>query len=124
MCGRKGCTTCHQGGENLPPCTKRSLVYESICVRCHPTASTKGDGGGNHDHPSVYVGETSKSIAERSAQHWRDYRDKKEDSHIYKHHQVHHGGEGEPHFFFRVVKYHLSDWGGHQDKKEGGHGAQ
>ena len=108
MCGRETCTTCNQGGENLPPCTKRSLVYESWCLLCNPTINTKGEPGGHQDHPSVYVGETSKSIAERSEQHWRDYRDKKDDSHILKHHQRHHNGEGEPRFFFRVVKYHSS----------------
>ena len=110
MCGREACTTCNQGGEKLPPCTKRSLVYESVCRLCNPTISTKEEAGRyqDQDKPSVYVGETSKSIAERSADHLRDYRDKKEDSHILKHHQLHHGGEGEPSFFFRVVKYHSS----------------
>ena len=38
-CGRGTCVTCTQGGEKLPPCTKRSLVYENICVRCNPTAN-------------------------------------------------------------------------------------
>ena len=29
-----------------------------------------------------------------------------EDSHIFKHHQIHHGGEGDPQFHMKVVKFH------------------
>ena len=37
-CGRKECVTCEQGGEQIPPCSKRNVVYENICVKCNPTA--------------------------------------------------------------------------------------
>ena len=52
------------------------------------------------------MGETSKSIAERSLQHWKDFKDKKEDSNIFKHQQLHHGGDESPQFHMRVVKYY------------------
>ena len=35
-CGRQGCVTCEQGGDKLPPCTKRSILYESTCLDCNP----------------------------------------------------------------------------------------
>ena len=55
--------------------------------------------------PSIYVGETSKSLYERSKQHWSDYRAGQEDSHILKHQTLHHGGDGSPKFHFRPVQF-------------------
>ena len=42
-CGRESCITCHQGGEQRIPCTKKSLVYENVCVSCNPGARSKED---------------------------------------------------------------------------------
>ena len=42
-CGREDCVTCHQGLEDLPPCTRSSVVYENICAVCNPGARTKGE---------------------------------------------------------------------------------
>ena len=55
--------------------------------------------------PSIYVGETSRSLAERGKDHWRGYKEKAENSHIWKHHLLHHGGLGEPSFHLRAVTY-------------------
>ena len=55
------------------------------------------------DIPSIYVGESAKSVYERAGEHWRGFREKREDSHILKHHLLHHGGDGEPSFHMRVV---------------------
>ena len=41
-CGREDCTTCEQGLEELPTCTKMNLLYENICTRCNPGAKGKG----------------------------------------------------------------------------------
>ena len=30
-CGRSACVTCEQGAEELPSCTRSSVVYEKIC---------------------------------------------------------------------------------------------
>ena len=46
--------------------------------------------------PSIYVGESSRSIFERAGEHWRVYKKRSPDSHIWKHHLIHHRGEGEP----------------------------
>ena len=108
-CVRSDCVTCNQGGEELPDCFRRNLVYESICVKCNPGARNPGPlREPNQDLPSIYVGETSRSIAERSREHWDDFKSMKTDSHIMKHHWTHHQGEGEPEFHFKVVKHFKS----------------
>ena len=105
-CGRETCVTCQQGGENLPQCTKRNLVYENVCLRCHPEAGEgKEPKAGLTTVPAIYTGETCRSLAERGAEHWSAYRAGSEGSHILKHHMVHHGGQGEPKFHLRPVKY-------------------
>ena len=100
--GRGDCVTCTQEGrgEKLPPCNKRSVQFENICTLCNPGV---GDGKEKEfsppDHPpSIYVGETSRTLYERSKEHWRAFRNQQEDSHIHKHHQLNHGGAGEPSF--------------------------
>ena len=42
MCGRELCITCNQGGEDIPACTRSSVVYENICTQCNPSAMAKG----------------------------------------------------------------------------------
>ena len=44
-------------------------------------------------------------MAERSAEHWADFRSKKEDSHILKHWLLHHHGEGEPELRIKVIRF-------------------
>ena len=76
-CTRAECVTCNQGSEDMPACTKRGLVYESICLSCNPGALQKGelkiDGNNTTPHPSIYVGETCRSIQERAAEHQEAY---------------------------------------------------
>ena len=68
-CGRDDCTTCTQDsrGDELLPCTKRSVLYENICLVCNP-----GYGGEEKkkltpptDIPSIYVEESARSLYER-----------------------------------------------------------
>ena len=107
-CGKRDCTTCTQEsrGEILPPCSKRSVVYENICIICNPgvVEGEKMKKFTPPAHPpSIYVGETSRSLYERGKEHWRAFVNKQEDSHINKHHIIHHQGVGEPKFHLRPV---------------------
>ena len=62
--------TCNQEGVERPPCTLSSVVYESMCKKCNPK---KGDlETQESEEPSLYVGETSRSIQERAQEHWGD----------------------------------------------------
>ena len=61
QCGRVDCTTCSQDREKLPDCTKRNLVYESRCAVCNKE-EPKGELLDRREEPSIYVGETNRSI--------------------------------------------------------------
>ena len=106
QCGRQECVTCNQPGEELPNCTKSSVVYESICIACNPNATKKGElMEVKEGAPSIYVGETSRSIQERALEHLGAARRKDTDSHINKHQVLEHNGE-QGNFMFKIVSMH------------------
>ena len=108
-CGRDRCVTCNQGAETLAPCMRKSLVYENICADCNEGAGGKEEvTGSNPDIPSIYVGETSRTIFERANEHWGAAKGSKAaraKSHIAKHQELVHEGR-EPNFMMRTVKFH------------------
>ena len=108
-CSREGCIPCAQPGEKKQDCRKRNIVYESKCVLCNPEGGKYQKDGKDledkRDNPSIYVGESGRSLYERSKEHWADFEAKAEDSHILKHWVTHHGGQGKPDFKLEVVKY-------------------
>ena len=61
----------------------------------------------NIDVPSIYVGESSRSIKERGGDHWAAYKNKSQESHILKHQINHHPGK-EPKFILRISSFHKS----------------
>ena len=107
-CGRRTCRTCAQDDEKKEPCTLKNIIYESECAKCNPPGARKEqDKKGleeRRDVPSLYVGETARSVHERALEHWRDAENLKEESHMQEHQQASHGGEQPPAFKFRVVK--------------------
>ena len=77
-CGRPDCTTCEQGAEIMSPCTQASVVYENICETCNPGAGGKKELKEiRSDIPTMYVGETSRSLYERSKEQWSTWRSRK-----------------------------------------------
>ena len=109
-CGRGDCIPCTQDsrGEKLPPCRKRNILYENICLKCNPEAGSEDkrkEWIPPAHPPSIYVGESARSLYERGKEHWANYRAGLENSHILKHHLLHHGGQGEPAFHLRPVMY-------------------
>ena len=105
-CGREECITCNQEGEELPECTRRSIVYESICTSCNPGATKKGElEEVMRGAPSLYVGESSRSIQERAGEHWGAARRGEDESHMVRHQrQVHQGAP--PQFYIKVISSH------------------
>ena len=76
-CGRMECLTCRQEEEQKLDCRKRSLIYENICEICNPREEKKKNNSwedlrDRRATPSIYVGETSRSICERSKNHWKE----------------------------------------------------
>ena len=108
-CGREDCVPCEQGAEKLQPCFKASVVYENVCQTCNPGAEPGKDQVEiRSDIPTIYVGETSRSLHERMREHWGANEKKKDNSHMFRHHLNEHGGGEEPKFMARIVQYHKS----------------
>ena len=85
-CGRQDCYPCKQGGDKQEDCFRRNVLYESRCNLCNPGGETGlATLKESRANPSIYVGETSRSLKERSLEHHNDYLKKKEDSHMLKH---------------------------------------
>ena len=106
-CGRPECITCNQEAEEMPPCSTSSVVYENICHTCNPSALKKGELRSQEGElPSIYVGETSRTVQERGLEHWGAWRRREENGHIMKHQMLHHGGDMEPKFTLKVVGSH------------------
>ena len=97
QCGRDSeCRTCYQGAELLPNCTKQSVMYENVCATCIPGAGSKRpleERDIPTDKAAIYVGETSRSILERTREHWKGYMGAKKDNHMWKHQEMEHKGE-------------------------------
>ena len=90
----------------IPNCTQASLVYENVCGKCNPAAGEKKElREVRQDFPTLYVGETSRSIFERSREHWGALRSKSDKSHMWKHQEEYHGGEAAK-FYMRVVGFY------------------
>ena len=109
-CGRSKFTTCNQEGEPLPPCTKKSMVYDNICNLFNEGARGKEEviGGSNPIVPSIYIGESSRTIFERAWEHCgapRGSLSARSRSHMAKHQEMVLGGEP-PEFTMRVVRFH------------------
>ena len=104
ICGRSDCIPCDQGAEFVQQCTKKSVVYENICLECNPGADGKRELKElKTSVPTAYIGETSRSIKERTKEHWGAYSSKNKESHILKHQELQHGGAAPPRFIMRVV---------------------
>ena len=68
-------------------------MYETSCNICKREGLEK-----------VYVGESSRSGYKRGKEHVDDCMKKKDDSHMWKHMEIDHGGVEKPDFSFKVVK--------------------
>ena len=72
-CGRNDCEVCRRG--NFRDCKTCGCVYELACIECDRR----------------YRGTTSRSVYERIGEEIRAWRNKEEDSPLWKHAQLHHG---------------------------------
>ena len=60
------------------------------------------------DVPSLYVGELSRSLYERSRDNWKQWESRDKRSHIQKHMELAHKEDEKPDFVMRAVSYHKS----------------
>ena len=110
ICGRPKCPPCSQGEEVIEDCKATNVLYESLCKDCNPGKKTSKNSSLYDDRAeaSIYVGETSRSLFDRSSEHQRDYKSQKEDSHMIKHWITTHQGQEKPMFIQRVVNKYKS----------------
>ena len=106
-CGREDCVTCGQGDERRQDCRKRNIMYESSCNICNKEETGKGkkelerlrSGRG------VYVGESSRSLYERTKEHMADREARSEESHQVKHWLTDHQElMSPPTFKFKIIQ--------------------
>ena len=119
-CERMDCYTCHQGGsDRLEDCFRRNILYESRCVVCTEeqerkaeeeneragSSKSKAKKGVDYMEKGVYVGESSRSLYERTREHLADANSDAPDSHMNKHWKDCHAEMQErPNFRFKIVK--------------------
>ena len=109
MVARTVTHVCAQGEETIEDCKRQNIVYESLCKECNPNKAKQSDPlMDNRDFPSIYVGESSRTLHERSSEHFRDYRKNAEESHMIKHWSTHHKNSSKPPFIQRVVRSYKS----------------
>ena len=92
------------GGKDYHP-----VLKEIFCMRIYAPEARDGKKIKIKEglpFPSLYVGESSRSIQERGVEHWKAWKENSQGSHIMKHHVQHHGGEGAPAFHLRAVRYY------------------
>ena len=97
-CHRANCAVCeHHSGKGSSKCKRKSVVYSSQCLLCLKTGSKEG----------TYVGETGRTLFERSSEHLEDVVKKRAASHIFKHCAISHPEmDTQPCFKFQVLKSH------------------
>merc|ERR1711888_417561 len=81
------------------------MVYENVCRRCN-----RGAGGKKELQDvvegSIYVGESSRTLNERSREHQKDWESRKEKSHMAKHQGASHKEGEEPDFIIKPVRFY------------------
>ena len=126
-CGREGnkCIPCNRMDTKLQNCKARSIVYESSCEVCNPPRIEQGgsilEEDKHHLEPreageqsvadpslgrvGIYIGETSRSLAERCTEHFSDAASFSKKSHMVKHWMLTHGEmDTMPPFKIKILK--------------------
>ena len=94
-CGREGCHPCRSKEGS---CRKSNVTYKWNCMTCLSSRNKK----------VVYIGETSRSLWDRSQEHQEDLKRRSEKSVLYRHWQEAHKNEAEPEFTVEVIRSHRS----------------
>ena len=87
-CHRLNCNVCSNSKPGVPTrCQVKGVVYESTCLLCENEYKIKKSINGEKslDHKGRYVGETSRTLAERSYEHAKGFRRKDISNFMFKH---------------------------------------
>ena len=91
-CDVKDCPVCEEEEGDRDLCKQTNIIYTNTCKTCK-------EQGVN----TKYIGETSRTLAERALEHHRDRVDTKKTSHMREHEEEQHQETGAE-FRFDVVK--------------------
>ena len=80
-CGRE-CPPCTTNGDKRGNCRSKNILYESSCKVCNPE-TRRMDKEARRE--GIYIGESSRTLHERSVEHVRDAESFSKKSHIVKH---------------------------------------
>jgi len=103
-CPRICCAVCSYSTRKGPTlCQLKSVVYMATCSLCDSAHALDP----NTPHQGRYVGETSRTLAERAAEHRTSFRQMEQSSFMFKHWVLKHGDlQTAPKFTFEVIKHH------------------
>ena len=94
------------------------MFYENICSRCNEEAGSSKELE-RVKEGSIYVRESSRTIYERSKEHWSDWRSKDDRSHILRHQVECHEGDKDPQFIMRTVRFFKTNLSRQSSRKTG-----
>ena len=105
-CTRVECRPFVQTGDKREDCVRRNILYESECERCCGNGDevTGGSLKRQDQEAFLYVGESARSLCERSTEHWLAAEQMKEESYMVQHSVEAHNGENNHTFKFKVVR--------------------
>ena len=90
---------CHSGGTR---CRQQNVVYKGTCLDCEKEIE---EGDRQPDKRGIYIGETGRSLAERSTEHIKKLENCEKDNFILRHWALEHQNKDEPpEIQFRVLK--------------------
>ena len=103
-CHRKDCFVCLSSPKNKPSmCKAKSVVYSITCELCEKTHKQDPSVA----HKGLYIGESARTLYERSIEHMRKLRRMEDSSCLFKHWAITHPELLEaPSFLFKVIKKH------------------
>ena len=86
-CGGLACPPCNSTVDSKKRlnCKAKNLVYENICLVCNPETRNGSRRVEKESRRGIYLGETSRSLHERSIEHLRDAVIFSSKSHLVKH---------------------------------------
>ena len=91
-CPTINCKVCETSEEDDVKCRGKNIVYTNICQKCKEEGRDAG-----------YIGETGRSVGERTGEHWDDWKKRAKGTHINDHMEDCHKGE-EPDMKLEIVK--------------------
>ena len=81
-CGRGDCQPCESRADKRPNCKVQNILDESKCVICNPAETSSRQ---EESRKGIYLGESSRSLYERSKEHFKDVESFDSGSHMIKH---------------------------------------